>query len=388
MVHRARHLARPIVLAAGVALAACVPPRTSPAPVSTGGQRYVAEDSVPAPVVRAWPAMGTMLGISVWDADTTRALAAMEAARVAVLRADSLISADLAAANRRAGTDSATIVSAWTAEVLDSALAIAAASGGGLDVTAGPLADAWGFDRQQAAVPPQSVQDSIAPLVGWRQVRFDRASRRVSLPRRGMRLELGGIARGFAVDRGIEALRAAGIARAVVDLGGNFRVLGPPPVHPGWTMGLKDPRDPESVFAAVRIDGGAVSTSGDDGQFFEAGGMRYSRVLDPRTRQPARGVVSVSVIAPSGILSEALATPLYVLGPEEGCRLVARWPGVDAVWVRDSGEREEKEDDDEGLDPELVVITDALKDRLEILTEEPTDERPTTCSELLARARH
>ncbi len=369
----------------GIALAACVPPRTPP--VSTNGPRYVAEDTVPAPVVRAWPVMGTMLEISVWDADTTRALAAMEDARAAVLRADSLISADLAATNRRAGTDSVTVVSAWTAEVLDSALAIAAESGGGLDVTVGPLADAWGFDRRQGAVPPRSVQDSIAPLVGWRQVRFDRASRRVSLPRRGMRLDFGGIARGFAVDRGIEALRAAGIARAVVDLGGSFRVLGPPPVHPGWTMGLKDPREPESVFAAVRIDGGAVGTTGDYAQFFEAGGVRYSRILDPRTRQPARGVVSVSVVASSGMLADALAQTFFALGPEEGCRLAARRPGVDVVWVRDTGERDEKEDYDEGLDPDLVVITDALRDRLEILTEEPTDERPTTCTELLARAR-
>lgn len=373
-----------------LALAACVPPRTAPAPVRSEAPRYVAQDTVPAPVVRAWPVMGTLLEISVWDADTARALAAMSAARAAVLRVDTLMSvyrpeSELSTVNRRAGTDSVTVVSAWTAEVLDSALAIAAATGGGLDVTVGPLVDAWGFYRHQGAVPPQSVRDSIAPLVGWRQVRFDRASRRVTLPRRGMRLDFGGVAKGFAVDRGIEALRAMGIRRAVVDLGGNFRVLGPPPVAAAWMMGLKDPRDPESVFAAVKIDGGAIGTSGDYEQFFEANGVRYSHIFDPRTRQPARGVVSVSVIAPSGILSDALSKPFYVLGPVEGCRLAARWPGVDVVWVRDTGTHEEKEDDDEGLDPELVVITDGLKDRLEILTEEPTDERPATCSQLLAR---
>jgi thiamine biosynthesis lipoprotein len=308
-----------------------------------------------------------------------------------VLRVDTLLSvsmpgSELSAVNRRAGTDSQTTVSAWTAEVLDSALAIAAAAGGGLDVTAGPLQDAWELYRRQGAIPPRSAADSIAPLVGWRQVRFDRAARRVSLPRRGMRLDLGGIARGFAVDRGSEALRAAGITRAVVDLGGTFRVLGPPPVSDAWMMGLKDPRDPASVFAAVKIDGGAIATSGDYGQFFEAGGVRRSHVVDPRTRQPARGVVSVSVIAPSGLLSDALSAAFYVMGPEEGCRLAARYLGVEAVWVRDTGEREEKEDDDEGLDPELVVITDGLRERLQILTEEPTDERPATCSELLARA--
>ncbi|HEX8904045.1 MAG TPA: FAD:protein FMN transferase, partial [Longimicrobiaceae bacterium] len=376
-----------------LALAACAAPRPTPTP-RPEAPRWVAEDTVPEPVGRAWPVMGTMLAISVWDADTTRALAAMTAARAAVFRVDTLMSvykprSELSAVNRRAGSDSATTASAWTAEVLDSALAIAAASGGGLDVTVGPLVDAWGFYRHQGAIPPRAVRDSIAPLVGWRQVRFDRASHRVTLPRRGMRLDFGGIAKGFALDRGIEALRAAGVTRAVVDLGGNFRVLGPPPVAPaGWMMGLKDPRDPDAVFASVRIDSGAIGTSGDYEQFFEANGVRYSHIFDPRTREPARGVVSVSVIAPSGILSDALSKPFYIAGPEEGCRLAARWPGVDVVWVRDSGEREEKEDDDEGLDPELVVITDGLKERLEILTEEPTDERPTTCSELLARAPH
>src|SRR5262249_29258811 len=102
----ARAVMRP-ALAAAIALAACVPPRTPPAPASVDGPRYVAEDTVPAPVVRVWPAMGTMLEMSVWDADSTRALVAMDAARTVVSRVDSLVSRDLANVNRRAGADSA-----------------------------------------------------------------------------------------------------------------------------------------------------------------------------------------------------------------------------------------------------------------------------------------
>ncbi|HSU15425.1 FAD:protein FMN transferase [Longimicrobium sp.] len=371
-----------------LAVAGCRQPRMAPVPAAIEYPRYVSSDTIPPPIVRAWPAMGAMLEISVWDADSARARAAMEAARAAVLRVDSLMSpesapGEVAAANRRAGTDSATTLSPWTAEVLDSALAIAAASGGAVDVTAAPLAGAW----RAGAVPPQQVRDSLAARVGWRMVRFDRVARRVSLPQRGMRLDFGEMARGFAVDRGVAALRAAGIGSAVLDVGGTFRVLGPTPVTPGWTMGLTDPRGPGEVFAAVHIDSGAVATMGDYGQMFEAGGERWSRVLDPRRGVPARGVVSVSVLAPSGMLADALLGAFFVMGPEEGCRWAARYPGVDVVWVRDAGHDEEKEDDDEAMDPDLVVITDALKDRLEILTEEPTDERPTTCSQLLAHAK-
>jgi thiamine biosynthesis lipoprotein len=316
----------------------------------------------------------------------------MAAARAAVFRVDTLMSVDragseLSAVNRRAGTDSATTLSPWTAEALDLALSVAAGSGGALDVTAGPIAAAWESYRNRGAIPPQAVRDSVARLVGWRSVRFDRATRRVWLPARGMRLDLGGIARGFALDRALDALRAAGVRRAVVDLGGNFAVLGTAPVAARWSMALQHPFAPGEVFAAVQVDSGALGTLGDSGQFFEAGGVRYSHVVDPRTHQPARGIVSVSVMATSGILSDALSRTFYVLGPEAGCRLAARYPGVQAIWVRDpsaAGRRDEAHDAHEGIDPRLVVITDGLAEHLELISEEPPTEHPTRCSALLS----
>jgi thiamine biosynthesis lipoprotein len=347
-----------------------------------------APDSVPRPTVRAWPVMGGLLQVSVWEADTARALAAMEAARAAVLRVDSLMSAEqagseIAAVNRRAGTDSATTLSPWTAEVMDSELAIATASGGALDVTMTPLDSLWAAWRERAAPPPQPERNATEMLVGWRQVRFDRATRRASLPRRGMRLDLGVLARGFAIDRGIDALRAAGVERAVVDLGGSFAVLGAAPVESRWSMGLGNPFALGEVFAAVQVDSGAVATWIDVPEVVETGGQRFSHALDPRTRFLTRGIASVSVLAPSALLADALSRVFFVMGPAEGCRLAARYPGVDVLWVRDPGEAQEEDyDADEGVDPELVVITDALATRLELISEEPTDERPTRCSAL------
>jgi len=389
---RALRTVPPATAAMLLALAACAPPRP-PAPVvdeSSMGPRYVSADTtadVP-PVFRSWPSMGMLLRVSVWGADSAHALAALDAAHAAVARVETLMSAaepesELALANRRAGTDSATVLSPWTAEALSDALEIAGESGGALDVTAAPMADAWGVYRGRGAVPPPAVRDSLAPLVGWQKVRFDPATRAVRLPVRGMRLDFGGVARGYAVDRAVQALRAGGVAQGLVDLGGTFRVFGRPPVGARWMVGLKDPRDEEEVFAAVQMDSGAVAISGGYGQFTMAGGRRWSHIVDPRSREPARGIVSVAVIAPNGVLADALASPLYVLGIEEGCRYARRHPGVDALWVRDTGHTEEKEDHDEGLDPDLVVITDGLVGRLELLSEEPQDEKPRTCGEIL-----
>jgi len=377
-----------------LALAACArPPSPSPAPVvdeSGMGPRYVSADTTPGrpPVVRDWELMGTVLRISVWDADTARSLAALDAAHAAAMRVDSLTSAggagsEVAAANRRAGTDAATTLSPWTADALRRALAVSAQSDGALDVTAAPLVDAWASYRGRNAVPPRSLRDSLAASVGWRRLRFDPATREVRLPVRGMRLDLGAVARGYAVDRAVGALRAAGVANGLVDLGGRYRVFGTAPIGARWMLGLQDPRNANDVFAAVQVDSGAVAVAGGYDHFAVVDGTRHSTVIDPRTGQPVGGVVAVYVIAPDAATADALSGALYVLGPEAGCRYARAHPGVEAVWVRGNGEREEQEDDDEGLDPELVVITDGLAGRFEILTEEPEDEKPTPCGALV-----
>ncbi len=281
-----------------LALAACGrPPHPAPVVDESGmGPRYVSADTAPPgrpPLVRAWPVMGTLLRISVWEADTTRAMAAMESARAAVFRADSLLSAgaagsDVAAANRRAGTDSATVLAPWAATLLGQALAIAAETGGALDPTAAPLADAWATYRARNAVPPRALRDSLAARVGWRRVRFDAATRKVRIPVRGMRLDLGAALRGFAVDRAVDALRAAGVANGLVDLGGRFRVFGAAPVGPRWTLGLQDPRDANDVFAGLQVDSGAVAVLGGYDHFVVVDGARYSTVIDPGPAGPRR----------------------------------------------------------------------------------------------------
>ena len=316
--------------------------------------------SAPRPTSVAWPVMGTLLQVTAWDADAAQARAGLDAARAAVFRVDSLMSnykpgSEISAINRRAGTDSVTVVSPETAEVLASALRYARLTGGALDVTVGPLLKVWGFYRHRGEVPPAPSLDSARALVGWRAVELDSAAGTVRLPRRGMELDFGAIAKGYAVDRGVQAMRAAGVTRGMVDLGGNVRVFGPAPHEDAWRLGVRDPRETEQMLGVVRLDSGAVATSGDYEQFFVHQGVRYSHIFDPRTGWPARGVAGTTVFAPEAIATDALSTSLFILGPDAGCRL-ARELGVQAVWVLDPGD----------APGEAVVHTPGLTGRLEL----------------------
>lgn len=290
-----------------------------------------------APVERAWPVMGTMLRVVVWQPDGDAALPVLREVRRAVTAVDSLMSnyradSDVSRIGAAAGSGAWTPVSAETLEVLEAALDHARSSGGAFDPTVGPVVDVWGFYRERGAMPSTGALDSARALVGWQHVEVDRAQRRVRLPRAGMQLDFGAIAKGYAVDLALEAAARAGAERVMVDLGGNIGVLGDAPAGGAWPLGLRHPRE-QRPFAVVDVDTGAIATSGDYERYFVHQGIRYAHVVDPRTGWPVRGVASVSVLAPTGLTSDVLSTTLFVLGPERGCAEVATLPGVAAVWV-------------------------------------------------------
>jgi thiamine biosynthesis lipoprotein len=238
---------------------------------------------------------------------------------------------ELSVVRRRAGTDSITYVSPATTAVLQAALDYAARTDTALDVTIGPLVDVWGFHSHEGRVPGPGQLDSARALTGLGGVEFDRAERTLRLRRRGMGLDFGAIAKGYALDRAMRAMRNAGATAGTIDLGGNVIMFGAAPAG-AWQVGIVDPRQRDRLLGRLPIDSGAVSTSGNYEQFFEANGVRYSHIIDPRTGRPVQGVASVTVIASDGMASDALSTALYVLGPARGCGLAAR-EGIDAVWV-------------------------------------------------------
>ncbi|HSL70544.1 MAG TPA: FAD:protein FMN transferase, partial [Longimicrobiales bacterium] len=285
---------------------------------------------------RSWPIMGTTLRVRVWAPDSTSALAALQVARDEIALVDNLMStyqptSELSVVRRRAGSDSITYVSPATTTVLRAALDYAARTDTALDVTVGPLIDVWGFHRHAGRLPTAFQLDSARALTGLAGIDFDPAERTLRLRKRGMALDFGAIAKGYALDRAMRAMRAAGATAGTVDLGGNVIMFGPAP-EGAWQVGIVDPRQRDRLLARLPIDSGAVSTSGDYEQFFQADGVRYSHIFDPRTGLPVQGVASVTVIAPTGMASDALSTAFYVLGPRRGCGLAAR-EHVDAVWV-------------------------------------------------------
>lgn len=208
-------------------------------------------------------------------------------------------------------------------------------TGGIFDPTSLPLLQIW--DWKTGVIPSEEAILAARRLVGWRK--FERAPGRVFLPQRGMGLDLGGMGKEYAVDRVAQLLSGAGVAGAMVDFGADVRAIGlPGDGRPGWHIGLQDPKSPARCWCGLGLREGAVATSGDSVRRFEKDGRRFGHILDVRTGHPvSNGCLAASVVAPSCTLAGMLSTALFVLGPEEGMRLLDAQYGSAGAIVADKG---------------------------------------------------
>jgi thiamine biosynthesis lipoprotein len=214
--------------------------------------------------------------------------------------------------------------------ILEAATEVARASGGAFDPTIGPLVRAWGFP-DAPHLPDSSAIAGATALVGWE--RCARTEGGWSLAEPGLSLDLGGVANGYAVDRAADRL-AGMTSGCLVSCGGDLAVRGARPGRPAWVIGVEDPREPSRLILKLRVPGGrAVSTSGDYQRFFEADGVRYHHVLDPRTGRPSHGLRSATVVGPNAVLTDAWATAAMVLGPVEGLAALEAHPDLEGVLV-------------------------------------------------------
>jgi thiamine biosynthesis lipoprotein len=174
----------------------------------------------------------------------------------------------------------------------------------------------WGFFRGEGSMPTKTAVSDALERVGYRHVRLDAAARTVRFDREGVELDPGGIGKGYAVDRMLDALRLRGVEIALISgAGSSIYGMGAPPEEPrGWRIEIRDPNDVHHPAAEVFLKNMSLSTSGSYEKFFRAGGRTWSHIMDPRTGYPAQGVASVSVLAPRTIDSEAWAKPYFVLG--------------------------------------------------------------------------
>lgn len=283
-------------------------------------------------------------------------LARVEARFVAVEAAMSAWDphSELSRANR-APVDSTFTLSPLTGDCLALALELRAASGGAFEPGAGPLMKLWGFTRRLGRLPDPDSLAALLPTLG--AYRYEPAARAMTRRHPQVALDLGGIAKGYALDLAAADLRALGLRSALIDLGGNLYCLGEAGPGEAWQVGIRDPLDRERLFAALSLRNEAVATSGSYERFVEIGGRRYGHIMNPATGRPAEGLLSATTVCAEAGLGDGLATALFVLGPGAAEALLAsQYPEVLAVLVLP----------DEG-DRLLVRASAGLRGRLRIL---------------------
>lgn len=278
--------------------------------------------------------MGTVWTIECRGPDSEQAI---DGAFAEIRRLDALLStyrpeSELSRVNREAGKGWIP-VSRETYDLLERSFGYSRESRGAFDPTVGTLIRAWGFKHLDYRKPDPGVIEAARAKVGFAHVGLDPA-RGIRFDRAGLELDLGAIAKGYAVDRAIAHLRSRGAVSARVDAGGNQGVWGPGPGGSPWVFGIKHPREEGELLGGVTLEEGAVSTSGDAERGFWHEGMRYGHIVDPHTGQPVRGMLSVTVVAPTAEEADALSTTLYVLGVEQGKRLLKDRPNTHALFVQ------------------------------------------------------
>lgn len=282
--------------------------------------------------------MGSELHLTAWAVDPAAANAAFGAVFEEFERLEALLSvwregSDVQRINASAGREPVP-VRAETRDVLRAAARISEWTDGKFDITFGALADVWKFDHDQDnRVPTPAEIAAHVPLVNYRAVVVDEERGTAFVSKPGMRVHLGGIGKGFAVDRAVAILRAAGLRDFLIQAGGDLYVGGRAGAEP-WRLGIQDPRGPGGTsFATIELSDATFSTSGDYERYFERDGVRYHHILDPATGAPARGCRSVTIVTRDATVADGLSTGVFVLGPERGMALVERLPDVEAVIV-------------------------------------------------------
>ena len=284
-------------------------------------------------------AMGTVIEITlIGDNEEAANKAALRAfremKRIEQLMSPWIESADVFRINQSSGKERVKI-SNETLEVIKKAQEISELSDGRFDITVGPLAELWRKAREKK-IPPSAVEvKEKLGLVNFKNIEMDREGK-VFLKKKGMAVDLGGIAKGYAVDRAFELLKSLGYKDLIVNAGGDLRVGGLKNNQP-WSIGIQHPRESKNFLARISVSDMAVATSGDYERFFIYEGRRYHHIFNPKDGFPTDDCQSVTVLCKEGMMADALATAVFVLGPEKGYALCQKLEGVDCLIMDKEG---------------------------------------------------
>lgn len=284
--------------------------------------------------------MGTVVDITVHNRDAAAAGKAVEEAFAEAKRLEGMLSiyrpdSEVTRVNRSAGKE-AVRVSEETFYIIEKAVEFSVISGGAFDITVLPLVELWDFPDGGRVPSDEEISEALE-LAGYRGILLDREDSSVKLTREGMKIDLGAVAKGFVVDRMADILRGAGMSGALVNAGGDIYALGTSYSGGGWRVGLRHPREKQKIVDVFTLEGRAAATSGDYERYFTLDGERYSHIIDPVSGRPARGVMSATVLAETCMEADALATMLFVLGPEEAESIIQRF-NAEAVIFKEGWE--------------------------------------------------
>jgi thiamine biosynthesis lipoprotein len=286
--------------------------------------------------------MGCLYVVVAHGGDESRMRLVVEQALDEIDRVDRLLShykrdSALSALNRQAASGPVA-VEAELFDLIARAVDHSRASDGAFDITVGPLMRAWGFFGGDGRVPDAITLAEARSQVGYRLVELDRDRRTIRFARDGVSLDLGGIGKGYAVDRAVALLAAQGIRAALVSAGGSSVYgLGAPPGAAGWSVDVQQPGDPGRIAFSVSLRDRALSIAGGSEKAFEADGVRYTHIMDPRTGRPVRGRSAVVVLSRDAETGDALDDALFVLDRRRGRALLCRHPGVEAFVAAEEG---------------------------------------------------
>ncbi len=287
--------------------------------------------------------MGTLFDITVSDPDPEKARKAIEEAFNEIHRIEHLASryiqkSEVAIINRQAGKKSYPVDNEIY-ELLRKSIHYSQLTKGAFDVTIGAIThDLWKFENEQGMVPSQDSLFRSLRLVNFKNILL-KDKYHVMLKEKGMKVDLGAVAKGYAVDRGIEILREENISSAILNGGGDLKAIGVKSPGLPWKVGIRHPRKASDIIISLEAKNIAIATSGDYQKYFIKDDVRYHHLLDPHTGMPARGLQSVTVVAKETILADAMSTAVFVMGPDKGIEFIESQSELEGVLVSSNGEK-------------------------------------------------
>jgi FAD:protein FMN transferase len=308
---------------AGLAAAACLT-----APVRAEWVRRV-DDGI----------MGTRITVELWADDAQKAEQAIDAVLEEMRHIDESMStykptSEVSQVNAKAA-DGPMRISKELFDLLVTAKEYSVITDGAFDITYASVG--YMYDFRKHVRPDEAQIDKALPAVNYRHVLLDPKQQTVQFSQKGVRIDLGGIAKGYSVDRGIDVLKSRGYTRAYVSAGGDSRIIGDRFGKP-WMVGIRDPRKGEGeVITKIPLVDAAISTSGDYERFFEENGVRYHHIIDPHTGHSASKVRSATIIGAYATRTDGLSKTAFVLGPEKAMEIYNRIDDIDAIIVKLDG---------------------------------------------------